>query len=651
MENKKYIVESLSDGVCSSSADGGDIVLEGCFTTFNVKNRNNRIYDSKNFLEKLNALTEKIKNHDLLGELEHPANMRYVSYQNVSHIVESLSYDQKTDSIKGRIKLLNTPSGRIAKTLIENKVPLHISSRAIGTLTPDNHVVVEELITYDLVAEPGFENAVLHAVNESKGAGSDALINAVNALSSQKNAKMKSRVILESFDGADLYELQDEDSKEPESGNAQTKIDGKSIIGEFRKALGTNAGKMDITVDSDMGICSVESNSDTAIVNFVNDHVEVEFGKNVTGEFTDIINNAVEQCLNNIGASITDGPTVQDGKTYFFVSGINFNNYYMEQKLGNPQDVVTRRDMDKYTKYLSEYLNKLKKGVVTSEDVEKYTAYLSEHLAAMNKNMVTSDAMEKYTGYLSEHLKKMNKDVVTSKDMERYTAYLSEHLDKNTVTAEMLEGYTKYLSESFDKVLQKNKQLNEKIEMLQKYTEYISESQTKINKKLSGKMQSIVEAADKSIEDIKMMVEGKQRSTEDSQLQNLVESVNSIASSIKDTNNKMEQQSQAINEQKSVTEAEKLIQFMPDYLKESWSALSDNRKKEILSESKLYIISSVDAAVRFWKTRNLTESVNSQDTKKYLSESLRNQNKNVRNEGKVQASIAEEIKRRLKYGF
>ena len=50
-----------------------------------------------------------------------------------------------------------------------------------------------------------------------------------------------------------------------------------------------------------------------------------------------------------------------------------------------------------------------------------------------------------------------------------------------------------------------------------------------------------------------------------------------------------------------------LINYIPARLQESWMKLSDERKKEILAESKMFIINEESSAVYFWNTRDLRE--------------------------------------------
>ena len=66
------------------------------------------------------------------------------------------------------LNLENTPTGKIAKALIDGGVQLSISSRAAGTVNESGRVTLQRIFTYDLVGEPGFTEAILkQTVSES----------------------------------------------------------------------------------------------------------------------------------------------------------------------------------------------------------------------------------------------------------------------------------------------------------------------------------------------------------------------------------------------------------------------------------------------------------------------------------------------------
>ena len=169
MSGKKLLIlERQKSNLDITTGDDGSVVLEGVFTEFDVKNKNNRIYEEKEVMPHINELQEKVKTNKLLGELDHPKDFD-VSLANVSHVVESLDYDKAKKQVIGKIRLLNTSKGKEAQALIKDGIPLHISSRAAGTVDENGKVKIKKFFTYDLVADPGFENAELSRVNESFG--------------------------------------------------------------------------------------------------------------------------------------------------------------------------------------------------------------------------------------------------------------------------------------------------------------------------------------------------------------------------------------------------------------------------------------------------------------------------------------------------
>lgn len=162
------ILERSTANLATTKSEDGSVVLEGVFTQFGVRNKNNRIYEEQEVMPHIKELQEKVKTKKLLGELDHPKDFD-ISLSNVSHVIEDLSYDSDNKQVRGRIRLLNTSKGKEAKALIEDGIPLHISSRAAGTVGDDGKVKIKKWFTYDLVADPGFENAELARVNESFG--------------------------------------------------------------------------------------------------------------------------------------------------------------------------------------------------------------------------------------------------------------------------------------------------------------------------------------------------------------------------------------------------------------------------------------------------------------------------------------------------
>ena len=71
----------------------------------------------------------------------------------------------------GKIKVLDTPSGRILKDLVNSGIKLGISSRGLGSVQESMGVTTVqedfELICFDIVSEPSTPNAYMYPQNKS----------------------------------------------------------------------------------------------------------------------------------------------------------------------------------------------------------------------------------------------------------------------------------------------------------------------------------------------------------------------------------------------------------------------------------------------------------------------------------------------------
>lgn len=166
-------LKKLNEGQVLKNPD--KYVFEGVFTQCStpdhkVINRNGRIYQSTECLRHLGYLRDMIKENGgrILGELDHPEGRFEVSMKEASHMITDLWYDQNTNCIMGRLEVLDTPNGKILKSLIDAGYPLYVSSRAAGDVDPKTkEVEIAQIFTYDVVCTPGFKEARLERVNES----------------------------------------------------------------------------------------------------------------------------------------------------------------------------------------------------------------------------------------------------------------------------------------------------------------------------------------------------------------------------------------------------------------------------------------------------------------------------------------------------
>lgn len=153
--------------VIKEEVDGKKVFrLKGPFLEAEIKNKNGRVYSKDILVREVNDFVDnKIKKNRSMGELDHPENPQ-INLERVSHIIEELKMDGNVGY--GIAKLIDTPMGRIAKTLVDEGIIVGMSTRGVGTL--DGETVKEDykLITVDIVADPSAPNCFVEGVLENK---------------------------------------------------------------------------------------------------------------------------------------------------------------------------------------------------------------------------------------------------------------------------------------------------------------------------------------------------------------------------------------------------------------------------------------------------------------------------------------------------
>lgn len=139
--------------------------IVGIYSTAELKNNNGRVY-KKNILEReINKVQEKIKNKSFWGELSHPANPE-VNADRIAILTTELNW--RGNDVYGKSKVLDTPMGLIARTLIKEG-KMGISSRGLGTVSEEGSVNEDfNLITYDMVTDPSNHPSWVNGIFEGQ---------------------------------------------------------------------------------------------------------------------------------------------------------------------------------------------------------------------------------------------------------------------------------------------------------------------------------------------------------------------------------------------------------------------------------------------------------------------------------------------------
>jgi len=170
----KLITEEISNVkiITEGKGAGKKLYIEGVFLQGEIKNRNGRMYPMETLAKEVARYNETFVNKGrALGELGHPDGPT-VNLDRVSHKITSLV--QEGNNFKGKAQILETPMGKIAKSLLDEGVMLGVSSRGVGSLkmTNEGHKIVGEdfmlATAADIVADPSAPDAFVQGIMEGK---------------------------------------------------------------------------------------------------------------------------------------------------------------------------------------------------------------------------------------------------------------------------------------------------------------------------------------------------------------------------------------------------------------------------------------------------------------------------------------------------
>ena len=169
----KLITEQNNDiEVLTEEKDGKkSTFIKGIFLQTEITNRNGRMYKFDTMNREVTKYNEEFTNKGrALGELGHPEGPT-LNLDRVSHKIVEL-YPEGTNFI-GKAKLMDTPMGKIAKSLLDEGVQLGVSSRGLGSIKKEGNcsVVADDFIlstAADIVADPSAPDAFVEGIYEGR---------------------------------------------------------------------------------------------------------------------------------------------------------------------------------------------------------------------------------------------------------------------------------------------------------------------------------------------------------------------------------------------------------------------------------------------------------------------------------------------------
>ena len=636
------------------------IVLTGIFTTFNQKNRNGRIYESADFLPHIEALKESIKNHTLLGELDHPHGFE-ISLTNASHVIESLDYDPQRNVVVGKIRLLNTAKGKDAQALVRDGIPLHISSRAAGTVDESGHVKLQQLFTYDLVADPGFANAVLSRVNEGVDSNpiSDESRRILTEMKEKYEKLNEGLNLIQSSDDCEIYETNTELLPEPGQEGFNT-----DRFGAAQQSQNANKRAINGTID--------DTNNNNNMDN--GKYISFEDFQKYTENLSEIIadlQSAIANYKTELDSvkkekeGIKPTETFEDGKTdnsaisALVADEVNAKVSEVQEKYNN---------LKKYTMYLAEQLDKS----ISHQDyiVENANDILKKQDEIIKHNNYIVDNLNDTIGYQNYIAEMLDKSI-------DYSNMLAEEQNKNIAHSDYLVEkmnqmirHQDYIAESCNNIIEEGNKLNEKFEQLKSHNNYIVENMNNIVAHNDYIVESINSKEENTLNEENKVVRENNKPTENQKPEQktdenkeekfnskkyqseINEKLGNLISTVKThyEETKKKEVEQIAESKKAIENSNEfmLVNYIPERLKEKWANLSDERKQEILAESKMLVIKDANTATYFWNTRDMREK--RVEMKKVEEQVTANHNNNPVNEGLSdrQKMMSEMIKYRMR---
>ena len=162
-----YCEDLLTESEKQYVREGG-MMLTGKLQEADVQNGNGRQYPHPILAREVKKYGGVVEDNRALGELDHP-DSSVINLVNVSHMVTEIW--MKGNDVMGKIKVLNTPSGKVLQELVGAGVKTGISSRGLGSVKEQNgQTIVEDdfqLICFDIVSEPSTPGAFM-AVSENR---------------------------------------------------------------------------------------------------------------------------------------------------------------------------------------------------------------------------------------------------------------------------------------------------------------------------------------------------------------------------------------------------------------------------------------------------------------------------------------------------
>ena len=572
MAAKKCMVFETLGSVKGMTVQEG--ASDGLMRICGVKNGNNRIYDKANYAKMVEALQKQILSEGCPGELEHPNSMN-IDLNNVSHKIESIEMNED-GTITGTVVLLNTRKGKDAQAMIEGGLPLYISSRGAGSIDESGHVVLSTIKTYDLVGTPGFSQAKLtlkknqsfESLNESLEDGNimyaivenddDDLLFGDDDEKKDKKDKKDKEEKKDKEDKEDKKDDSSEDKKDDDSSDEEKKDKEEKKEKKDEKPSNDNIDKKDNkdTNKTSMDelknsidklterITSLEAGLHVAKESLAAKAKEIEYLKEALEIKEDEIT-GLNECLDKVEDKLSKFESVDYSKIKDWVNeefAPKFKDEIMDESLDEAKSWVTNEFASSVESWINEeYTNEVHNWVI-EEFAPGVQEWLTEEFSPVVEDWINEDFGTEIKEWVCNDFANTVEGWINEEFAPQIEGWICEEF------APQLEGW-----------------VNE---------EFAPEQENKINENLSAYMEAQKQSKYDSID---KMLEALESSKNDVTAQQALASI----SQDKYTGNPV-------------------VESMPAEYKPLWEMLNEERKDEILRQSRAYDFTKKGVMESFW---------------------------------------------------
>ena len=494
--------------------------LEGVCADFKNPTRNGRLYPRKLWENVFNdeLFKESLESKTLLGELDHPEDRLEVLAGEACIVMTDYRIDEDEGVIYAGFDILDTPRGKILKSLLDYGCVMGVSSRGQGDITNTvNGEVVDEdtydFACFDVVTTPAVAKARQNVVESVKK--TRTFVESVRKQITEAETVGDLNAIKRVIETTQLPEM--DTLIESINDRCKSITDGKTITSEKVEDL-------QVTKETNNTNTKETTDTDDVSANTIRDFKEMFSCLNALRKQVNAYKFRESQLLSIVNDKSTSLETVKE----------SFNQVKKEQKCAISKLV-------RENKKLVDELNQCKRD---NEQLQRKSAYK----AKINESKITKlsksvDKENEKSDYLREQLADSNNQVSKLQNTLTESNDLNNELqgklfNSNRTVRELEKTIKSYeLKESsYKEELKELKDLNESLnKQLDALESNALEDKRNSNKNINN-MESEINTYTELIDDLQMQVESLKSQRDESVAQNrqLVEKCNKLANSITD---------------------------------------------------------------------------------------------------------------------